>query len=272
MEGRTMGHLFTVAHVSQLHEIQRARLRRGEPGVGKEVQRFISELTLGRASDRQIEPPEDDCYWEALRLRQAKVLWDKGWGKEDYQCFSHYRNTIPAIPKAMRKFDPDFPLLILVDSRMPLHTACLKAGILICEEADFVPKKADFIPPSTANGEPEVRWICCQDGRRYRGKVVEEVLAAFSPHEVPLTAIEGVSVFVQRPDVVEAHFMYLWATSPVFGYGVDMNYGACLGIWDEGCEPELDFAAGIPSDFLVFHRHGMASRLDFPADDEIAAR
>ncbi len=253
-----MGYLFTVAHVAQLHEIQTARLRRGEPGIGKEVQRFITELTNGKANDRPAEPQSDDRYWEFLRRRQAKVLWDRKWGI-GYGDYEHYFTTIPEVPMEIRRFDRDFPELILVDPRKPLREACQSVGLRIIEELDFMPRDAGS---ASQAGVRTPYWIRCQDGRRYRGKREDEALAAFVKDEAPLSAFEGVSFFAQRPHVVEAHYMYLWASSPILEHGPDMRAGACLGVWDDDA-PELDFANGIPSDFLYSHCHGMASKLNY---------
>jgi len=55
---RKMSDLFHVGHVAQLHEIQRARLGRNEPGIGPEVEELIRRLTSGGVAGKSDEDIE----------------------------------------------------------------------------------------------------------------------------------------------------------------------------------------------------------------------
>ena len=53
-----MGQLFNVGHVAELHAIQKARLARGEPGIGLEVEELIRRLTSGSVAGKLTDPRE----------------------------------------------------------------------------------------------------------------------------------------------------------------------------------------------------------------------
>ncbi|MCI0479515.1 hypothetical protein L0Y59_03140, partial [Candidatus Uhrbacteria bacterium] len=98
-----MGKHISTGQIRELLDIDRAR-----GGIGPEFQELISRLTSGGVGMKNDDP----------RAVQAKVLWDKGFGRESgCRSFQDYLATIPEIPPELVDDDPRFPLLVLVDDR-----------------------------------------------------------------------------------------------------------------------------------------------------------
>lgn len=183
-----MGDLFDLGHVAQLHEIQKARLSNGEPGIGREVAALIRRLTSGGVAGRSDNP----------QIVQTKRLWDLCIGTElGYWNFEEYAGTIPAISPRLLLPDREFPLLVLVETRLDLKMLCALANV------DFDGDDNTFQPwDARCMRQRQPYWIRMQDGRKNRGRSVADCRESFMQGEIGLTALEGVSAYIQYPEVV----------------------------------------------------------------------
>jgi hypothetical protein len=180
---KKMGNLFDLGHVTQLHEIQRARLKRGKPGIGREVEELIRRLTSGGVAGESLEP------WAF----QAKRYFEMGIGREiGITHFEKYLETIPKPPPQLRLLDKNFPLLILVEPRLGLKMLC-SCGNVDFDGDDDTFIRCDLVKPF---------WIRMQDGRKNRNRSVDDCRRDFAKNELGLTALEGVSAYIQYPEVV----------------------------------------------------------------------
>lgn len=184
-----MSDLFNTGHVAQLHEIQRARLRHGERGIGPEVEELIMRLTSGGVAGASAD----------LRVIRAKRLFDLGLGRElEMVRFEDYLATIPAIPDELLIEDPDFPHLVLVESRIGVTRLCRLGNITFSgDDQTLVPwdeRHQDSTSPV---------WIRMQDGRRNRDRKVRDCRVVFAPDELGFTALEGVCSYLELSSVVE---------------------------------------------------------------------
>lgn len=182
-----MAHL-TTKQIKQLIEIDSA-----SSGIRAEIQSLIKRLTSGGVGSMSDDP----------RDRQAKILWDKGFG-EGFDSFDAYIASIPEIPEKLKTDDNRFPLLVLVDARLGITKSCeltsLKYNGNDLTFEDFDPKKART---------EKVYWMRCQDGRKNRGKSVQTCRENFASDEIGLIAMEGVALYVQNPKVIEGHYLDL---------------------------------------------------------------
>ena len=183
-----MGDLFDLGHVAQLHEIQRARLKRGKPGIGREVEELIRRLTSGGVAGESLEP------WAF----QAKRYFEMGVGREiGITHFEKYLETIPKTPPQLCLPDKDFPLLVLVEPRLPLKMLCALGNI------DFDGDDSTFQPWDAQCRKPRHPiWIRMQPGRKNRGRSVADCRESFTQNELGLTALQGVSAYIQHPKIV----------------------------------------------------------------------
>ena len=182
-----MSDLFHVGHVAQLHEIQRARLGRNEPGIGPEVEELIRRLTSGGVAGKSGDP----------RVAQAKRYFDMGVGRElGFADFAKYLETIPEIPEALRADNPEFPYLVLVP-KIGLARLCQLGDIAFAgDDQTFVPWDETYHDPASPV------WIRVQDGRRNRNRAISDCRRAFAPGELGLVALQGVSAYLAHPEVV----------------------------------------------------------------------
>lgn len=174
-----MGDLFDLGHVAQLHEIQTARLKNGEPGIGREVAALIRRLTSGGVAGRSDNP----------QIVQTKRLWDLGIGTElGYWSFEEYAKTIPVISPRLLLPDREFPLLVLVEPRLGFKMLCALANVDFSGDDKKVvswnDEDCDAVTPV---------WIRIQDGRKNRGRSVADCRRDFARNEVGLTALQGVA-------------------------------------------------------------------------------
>lgn len=183
-----MAKLFTTAHVAELHSIEAARLRRGQPGIGDEVEELIRRLTSGGVAGKS-----DD-----IRVIQAKRLWDLGVGRElGLPNFNAYLATIPEIPAELVQDGPDYPHLVLVETRVGLKRLCYLGSI------DFSGDDQTFIEHDERHREfAEPTWIRVQDGRKNRNRAVRDCRNSFVKDELGLTALQGVCSYLQYPNAV----------------------------------------------------------------------
>ncbi len=225
-----MSNLFTTAHIAQLHEIQAARLKRNQPGIGPEVEELICRLTDGGVAGTSGD----------IRELQTKRLWDLGIGKAcGLKKFKAYLATIPEISSELAQDNTDFPLLVLVEPRIGLKKLCDLGGIHFSgDDETFVAydeRHREFAQPT---------WIRIQDGRKNRNCAVRDCRKSFGTSELGLTAPQGVCSYLQHPGVVseatqeDAHVMVL--SGSVLRDSRDS--AAYLGLWDG--QPELDWRWG----------------------------
>ncbi|MDP3685478.1 MAG: hypothetical protein Q8R32_01455 [bacterium] len=189
--------LFGLSHIRQLDEIQNARLRKTGEGIGREVQVLIDQLTSGG-----VAPLGD------IRVTQAKVLWNRGWGRErGITTFEEYLNSIPlaperpaGMPNCFRPVLWDlFPLFREKGKtpRVSITKACQLLGVAFSgDDETFVNHEA------TPEITDPVYWVWCQGGRRNRGKAPRDCRKVFTPPEVSLEAIGGLFLYAQDPTVI----------------------------------------------------------------------
>jgi len=182
-----MSDLFTVDHVAQLQEIQKARLRRNQPGIGPMVEELIRRLTDGGVAGNT----------KGIRVAQAKRYWDLGVGREFcFASFSDYLGLIPEVPEPLNCVDAAFPILLLVEPRLGLKELCDLAGV------GFDGNNRTFVAYDRHHYEFSVpTWIRVQDGWHYRNRAVRDCRKSFGQGEVGLTALQGVCLYVQHPEL-----------------------------------------------------------------------
>ena len=210
-----MSGLFHVGHVAQLHEIQTARVNRGEDGIGMEVEELIVRLTSGGVAGKSDDP----------RVVSAKGWFDLGAGRElQILKFKDYLATIPEVPALPEAFVGRFGRLVLVEGRLSLTTLCRLARL------KFNGNDSTFVPFDPAKAKSGVRWMWCQDGRRNRDRKPTDCRNSFPADEVGLDAVEGVSVYVDDPTVIHGHVLDL----PGSVLADNRDDCAYLGNWDVG--------------------------------------
>jgi hypothetical protein len=183
-----MSDLFDLAHVTQLYEIQKARLARNQPGIGREVKGLIRRLTSGGVAGKS-----DD-----IRHAQAKRLWDLGVGRElGLPSFEACLAGIPEIPAGLLQDDPEFPLLVLVETRIGLKKLCDLGGIAFDGNDDtfvaYDDRHREFTQPT---------WIRIQDGRKNRNRSVRDCRTSYGKSELGLSALQGVCSYLHHPQAV----------------------------------------------------------------------
>lgn len=183
-----MSGLFNVGHIAQLHEIQSARLRRGLPGIGPEIEEMIRRLRDGGSRALLSDNP---------RVAQAKRLYDKGfcWGT-DIDTFDAYLDTIPEIPEELKEDRERFPLLTLVDGRPGIVKTCEILRVRYgCAEGRFQ-RRYGMIERA------EVYWMRAQAGLKNKGKLPQTCREEFAVDETGLVVIEGLAILAQYRDTL----------------------------------------------------------------------
>ncbi len=206
-----MGDMFTIGHVAQLHEIQKARLRRNLPGIGKKVEKLISDLTAGGvASPHSIEIE-----------RIARRMWDTGLARHtETSSFEGYLASIPPIPYELIEENEEFPLLVLVDYRV-------FKGKTFGDFARLVGIAAWHGRFLFRNNIEGIRWIRCQDGTHRRGSVIAKSSEMESERHMRLE--EGMFLALQHPRFLKTHYIACAATDSYI-------YGECRATMDDGSE------------------------------------
>lgn len=183
-----MSDLFSVAHIAQLHEIQATRLRRGQSGIGLEIEALIFRLTSGGVAGKS----------EDVREIQAKRLWDIGVGTElGHKDFAAYLATIPPVPVELVAHKSHFPRLVLVEPRLGL--------LRLCACACVVTKNVDSDIAAHSRREAEFKeptWVRLQSGEHYRYERPMSSRRNFESNEVGLSATQGVCALIQHPDCI----------------------------------------------------------------------
>jgi hypothetical protein len=225
---------FSLDLVSQLTEIHNAGVRRGKPDlVGDAVVELISRLTSGGVAGK----------FDDIREVQAKRYWDLGVGRElGFSSFEAYLASIPQLPTAFNVDNTEFPIRVLVETRIGLKRLC-EIGNIAFEGNDetfiaYDERYSEFKQPT---------WIRIQDGRKNRNRSVKDCRKNFAKYERGLTALRGVCAYLQHAEVVSewtkdgAHVMDLSGSvlSEIRGFaaflGVDEGRAKLYWHW-------LDFA------------------------------
>lgn len=166
------------------------------------------------------------------RVFQAKVLWDKGFGRElGIDSFDAYLATIP---ETSERPPVDYlNKLILVDRRVDLVDACRLVGLKYNgSDTTFAP-----FDPKSAHKHGDVYWMWCQDGRRNRNKKLSVCRAEFAKGEVGLDEFEFTALYAQDPAVIGGGENLYFLDLPGAVHADFSGFVACGGCWSS--EPEL---------------------------------
>jgi hypothetical protein len=158
---------------------------------------LFNETVMKRYEDKFLYPTSS-VIW----LTQAHLLFQKGFAED--LSLGAYLTLIPEIRADLLEEDKRFEHLVLVDKRHGLVKSCQLAGLRYYGNdnafEDFDPKKVRV---------EEVYWMRCQDGRRNRGRSAQDCRKSFAKGETGLIAHEGVAFYIQRPKIIEGHFVDL---------------------------------------------------------------
>ncbi len=245
---------FDVDHMAQLREIERARLKRGEPGLRDPVVQLIRELTMGPAAAKAVEN---------LRESQARRLFDLKFGDVlDCSTFEQYLDAtgkdsfepvpmVSAFPAThIRLFGTQG--ITIADGRVAEKVG-LKEYLRLVGLA-YGGENDTFEPFDPKRAKSGIRWMIGQDGYRNRNRKPSDCRKTFAPFEVGMDAIEGGAVYAQNPSVIgtqqDPHYLYLSGSV----HRRDRGRYAYLGLFDG--KPELRWRwYGV-----AFPEYGTASR------------
>lgn len=200
MEDEMRDSTFTIDQLGELRLIEKARIKKGEPGLRTELQALIARL---KANDP--------------RESQARPLYNRGFGGKS--SFVKYLASVPEIPEVLKAGNDRFPELALVDARLPISRICELLAVEFPNGDGFY---VDF-DPKTAKTD-KVYWIRAQDGRKNNGKSVWTCRESFAEDEVGLSVYEGLALFVQYPMPFRGRAMDLGGSV----LRKDRSRGACL--------------------------------------------
>jgi len=180
--------LFNVGHVAKLNEIQEARLRAGQEGIGAEVEDLIRRLEMGGVNQWRIH---------------AKRLWDRGFGRDKAvkaKNFRDYLQGIPKIPASLLAQDSDLSLLSLADPRPGLLRSCRLLRIKYEEQGykdgDDEPFDDRFVLPTAPF------WFRHDDGMENRNRRPDHFRDETDGDIQAGTAMEGIFAFAHHPGIV----------------------------------------------------------------------
>ena len=182
----------TKGQMRQFREVEAARMKKGLPGLSVEFQAFINTYKDGAKALKSNDP----------RLIQAKVLWDKGFGRElNIDSFERYLATIPEIPTSLLAEDSALPLLRLVDPRLGLTKTCELFGIKFKEfgysDADAVACDAHHEIPNTPF------WVRAHDGRKNRNRKPNVCRDECKDKLFSMTAMVAIMLWIQDPSIIK---------------------------------------------------------------------
>ena len=145
----------------------------------------------------------DQAVKDDPRIAQAKILWDKGFGRElKMSSFEEYLASIPVVPS--RPSIEYFDRLVLVERRVTLVAACRLSSL------KFGGNDNIFVPFDLNETRPDsVYWMWSHDGRRNRNRRPSDCRDAFQTGEIGCDAHEGVAIYAQDHAVINGHNMDL---------------------------------------------------------------
>ncbi len=225
-----MSTLFGLGHVAQLHEIQRARLKCDQPGIGVEVEELIARLTSGGVAGKSNDPREI----------QAKRLWDLGVGRElGFENFAAWLESLPPVPEYPD--DRQLSILVLVpdQSKIRIVKSCQLLGI------NFSGTDNTFVDARPDKALSGTYWMWCQDGSEYRGKKPEVCRDDLFPKEnqIAMTAYEGLWLYAVDRSVLSRHYIDLpGSVLDVPGRDPRPGHVAYLELWGGGPKLHWDWA------------------------------
>lgn len=179
-----MQRFVTTEQIRTILELDRAR-----DGIGDLVQQFLMNIAATEANSNIGD----------IRIAQARILWNLGWGIElGYTSFEDFLATVPGLPKWPDEYKTHFDQAILVyaPDKLSLVTACHLTGISVARNVDNV------VPYYSFQEKREVYWIYCQSGRRHCRKSAQYCRKSCAKFEIGLSAFEGVSLFAQDRSVL----------------------------------------------------------------------
>ncbi len=181
-----MSKQFDLSHIEQLINIQDARRRDGQSGIGAEVEGLIRRLTSGGVASKT-----DD-----VRTEQVKWLWRLGVGRElGLPSFEDYFADIPEIPEDLVKDDAHFQLLVLVEPRIALNRLCELGNI------KFRWQDNRFVEYDKRHREFDVpAWIRVGDGRKNWSGSFSRCRRSSVNDDLGLTVFQGVCAYLQHPE------------------------------------------------------------------------
>lgn len=185
-----------------------------------QIGEIVAQLVNGQiGSDRAqiiIEGRMELPPTGSIREQQARRLFKRfgdALGIGDFDAYLDGTDSFEAVPQI-----PQFPAthvrlfgrenVCLVDRRVVkkigLTEYCRLAGIEYGGNDDtfeaFEPKQVK---------KEDLYWMLYQDGYRNRNRKPADCRTTFAPFEVGMDAIEGISVYVQSPEVIEGHYLDL---------------------------------------------------------------
>ena len=168
--------------------------------------------------ERRVHPPgpapEPIHVSERLVTQMIQLGIPKALGVTE----ERYRLSLP-----QPVWDPEaaamgFDLLILVEPRVDFWIQLQHANIANYLTPELLPD------PGRAISEGPY-WLQADAGKRYLGGTVREAEAAFSSGERGLTALEGVSLVLQQPEILSTRCLDL------SGSRTSSGEVPCLGVW-----------------------------------------
>lgn len=129
-----------------------------------------------------------------------------------------YRSSLPQPASDSEAAALGFDLLVLVEPRVDFWIQLQHANI-----ANYL--SPEVLPDPVRSVTTRAYWLQVEAGKRHLGRTVREAEAAFLPGERGLTALEGVSLIVQYPEILEVRCLDL-SGSRTSGGEVP-----CLGVW-----------------------------------------
>ncbi|MCX6781062.1 MAG: hypothetical protein NT003_03035 [Candidatus Magasanikbacteria bacterium] len=121
-----------------------------------------------------------------VRASLARVLWNNGWGRENFSTFETYLDSVPLIPEAPD--DIRFNRLVLVDTGLSISIATRILGVAY-DGGDSV---FDESSPCAA-----IYWLWVSEGNFTDGEIPFEVVQSDIESMRGLSVIEGLCFFVQ---------------------------------------------------------------------------
>ncbi len=215
-----MSDRLTDEHIRKLYQIQEARIKRGLPGIGDEMDKLIQKLMV----DEFNKGPND------LRTQQARCLWELGAVRSlSYRRFNSYLESIPEIPETLLDEDEKFPLLALDDPR-PSRTLRVERVGITYRGLTYKYDNESFVPRDELHAVPkEPYWFRANYGWKNRGREPKECLKECVGNILAGTADAGIALYVhyKKNLRLECHAMLL----PGSVERADVKNCAWLGIW-----------------------------------------